>query len=484
MAAPQLSSRPNIASTAPAPVAPAGLRGLDGVDGLGVGLLGMAALIGAAVSVHNGALGVVAVVPFLLCVATAFRGGARLASAQAMASGGAMAVGIYRLCRSFRALLLFTAVCGLLRSPGADLALETERWPFLVIAALLVEVGGRAVARRSGLRTALGVSSAYLLVGVYVLLCAPAPHIDVYIAQTEGATMLLAGQNPYAGFFENPYSAAEALQYLGEASPYLSHYPYPPLSLLVSTLSWLRFGDVRVVYLVLHLAVGLCLYALGNRRRAGLGVALLCLHLLFPRGFLVIEQSWTEPLIAAAVAAYALIRERRAEGQGDWRFEAASLFVLLSAKQYSVLFLPILALALPRERARSKILVTAMVAAGLLLLPFVLWGPAEFVDDVLRFQLRQPFRSDALSVPALVAFVTGWKAPGVLSLVAAAAAFMFLRERGPGGTRGILVRAALIYFAFFAFAKQAFCNYYYFVWVLLLLGSLGERTTRSSGLRS
>jgi hypothetical protein len=77
---------------------------------------------------------------------------------------------------------------------------------------------------------------------------------------------------------------------------------------------------------------------------------------------------------------------------------------------------------------------------------------------------------DALSIPAYVAKLTGWRAPGAVALAGAAGAIGIAWSRLRRGPElGMwLLAAAIVYMGFFLFAKQAFCNYYYFVGVLIL----------------
>jgi uncharacterized membrane protein len=113
--------------------------------------------------------------------------------------------------------------------------------------------------------------------------------------------------------------------------------------------------------------------------------------------------------------------------------------------------------------------VLSALLAALLLLPFLLWHPRDFIEDVVLFQLRQPFRPDALTLPALVHFCTGLRAPGALALLGLAASLYYAWPRLPRSYAGLFYGAVVGCFGFFALAKQAFCNYYCFVAVLLLL---------------
>ncbi|MDP9000184.1 MAG: hypothetical protein M3O46_08750, partial [Myxococcota bacterium] len=108
--------------------------------------------------------------------------------------------------------------------------------------------------------------------------------------------------------------------------------------------------------------------------------------------------------------------------------------------------------------------------AGAITLPFFVWSPSDFVDDVVLCQLRQPFRADALSIPAFVAWATGWQAPGALAPVGAALAIALTwsRLRSDSRPSSLPLCAAIVFMSFFLCAKQGFCNYYYFAGVLIL----------------
>ena len=149
------------------------------------------------------------------------------------------------------------------------------------------------------------------------------------------------------------------------------------------------------------------------------------------------------------------------------------LGLVLAAKQYAVLLLPLF--LAPRFRPawpRAALWRTTGLAvgiSGLGLLPFLLWHPRDLFEDLVLFQMRQPFRPDALTLPALFHFATGLRAPGALALLGAAASLLWIFPRLPRQPAGLLFGAALCLFGFFALAKQAFCNYYSLVAVLLLL---------------
>jgi hypothetical protein len=349
----------------------------------------------------------------------------------------------------------------LVRSPGNDLVAGAARWPF--VAAAVAMAGAALIGlRRPRLAVPLlaALVSLHLGAGALLLRDSPAPRIDVFVIQQEGARAFLDGKNPYRAVFANPYSPAETRAFFGDDRRALVDYPYPPASLYAGALAYAAAGDVRWALLALQAATGLLLFLLARRRgppeRALLVAYLLALH---PRGLLVVEQAWTEPLAAAALALALLALDGAAWVAG------LAVGALLAAKQYAVLVTPLLARRRLLDRAAWP---WALGAAALTTVPLFAWDPRAFVDDVVLFQLRQPLRLDALSLPPIVALLTGLRLPGALALVGAAAAAAWAWRKLPAGARGLSTGGALLLLAFFVSAKQAFCNYYWLASVLVL----------------
>jgi len=77
-------------------------------------------------------------------------------------------------------------------------------------------------------------------------------------------------------------------------------------------------------------------------------------------------------------------------------------------------------------------------------------------------QAQQPFRAEALSY--LAHFASGdWHPPNWLGFVSAGIAIAIALLRAQRTPAGFAASVALTFIAFFAFNKQAFCNYYFFV---------------------
>lgn len=289
-----------------------------------------------------------------------------------------------------------------------------------------------------------------VLAGVWTIQTNMTPRVDVFYFQRDASTALLRGQNPYRLTFPNPYSPAESWVYAPGAAAdgrLLFGFPYMPTTLLaVAPAQWV-LGDFRYAHLAwVVVPATLVVLALGTRTSA-LAMALL---LTAPRLPWVIEWGWTEPVLVGSLLLTALAAHRSSS------LTALPLALFLSAKQYMALFAP-LALLLPR-RSTSKFLLLTFASGSLLTLPLVLWDFPAFWSSAVALQFRQPFRPDALSLPALVFHLTGHRLPELLSLVAAAGLALALTLLGR--TPFPLALALAVPVLFFL-SKQAFANYYF-----------------------
>lgn len=445
-------------------------------------------LLMAALVPHNGGLGPLAVAPFLIFLYLLLDTVRRRPTAPVTPR----AAGLHP--RQWVWLLVPLAVLGAVRPPGIYLRYGTPLWLFPLLTGAVL--GLALLGLRDPLRTrqrdliAAAMLGLVLLAGAWVLHASPSPLIDVFVLQQRGAAELLAGRDPYTAVYPNLYNAEDSLAFFGAPITELTNYPYPPLSLLVTTASHFLGGDVRLGFLGLHLMTGALLYAIARPRSSATALGILALHLLNPRGLFVLEQAWTEPLLSACVVAWvASSLHKRPPHRRALLGEVVFLALFLSAKQYSVLLLPLVLAPRfrPAWRATTLLKTTALAAglAALLLLPFLLWHPRDFLTDVVLFQLRQPFRRDALSLPAIFHFVTGLRAPGALALLGAVASLVWAWKKLPRQHAGLLYGAALGFVGFFAMAKQAFCNYYSFAAVLLLLCAAAcvAEAPRAAGIR-
>lgn len=328
-----------------------------------------------------------------------------------------------------------------------------QRLSFAAIAAgALVAPQGRA--RQVFILAAL---AAFFVTGAWIL-SETNPTIDVLIFQRDSAAALARFDNPYALTFPNPYGHTK---FYGpgvvENGRLMFGYPYPPLSLLLTTAAQLVAGDVRFAQL---LAVTLTGGLLAFLRPGPLGPLAAAIYLFTPRTFFVLEQSWTEPLVVFGLTLVVFIAVHRPR----WLGWALGFFFAL--KQYTVLAAPlVLLLVQPLSLATLRPLAfraAAVVAA--IWVPFFALNPRAFLHSVVTLQFNQPFRTDALSYLAWAAQPEG--TPPVGAWVAFAAALLMIAAvllRAPRTPAGFALGVTAVFLVFFALNKQAFCNYYYFV---------------------
>lgn len=310
----------------------------------------------------------------------------------------------------------------------------------------------------------------WLVLAAVVVRASPAPGIDVWRLQQAGATALRDGHDPYAVAYPNPYGPATTILAPEVLSPdrrFIVAFPYTPLTAVLGVPA-AALGDVRWTYLLATAAAAVLVHLLGGRSQtAELAASFL---LLQPRTLMVMEVSWTEPLVLASVAGVALLasraaRERRGASlaRGAAPGGAAALGIAaglaLASKQYVPLLLVPFWPVVP-VTVRGRALAIAAAVAAAIYLPFVLWDPAALWRGVVGFQLAQPFRPDALSWAAAVVSWGGPQLPTWPSFVLAGGAAVAgaLRARS---TATALVAAALAFLLLVVTNKQAFANYYW-----------------------
>jgi hypothetical protein len=300
-------------------------------------------------------------------------------------------------------------------------------------------------------RVAIAVA-AFLYAGSWIIRHSPDPYIDVVEFHRDSIAAFLAGENPYDITFPDIYPPNSPFYGPGLVvdGRVMFGFLYPPLSLLMAIPGQVLLNDFR--YSQLAATAGAAVLMAGSRR-GRLGFLAGVLYMFFPRSFLVMELGWTEPFVVLlfALVLFCACRWRRALPY--------ALGLLLASKQPMVLVLPLIPLLFERGQ-RLRALVKAGVVAAVITLPFALWNFHAFWYDVVELQFHQPFRNDSLSYLAAWRWMTGGKPPALLGFLAAGAAIVVALRRCPRTPAGFAHAVALVFFAFYSFNKQAFCNYY------------------------
>lgn len=346
--------------------------------------------------------------------------------------------------------------------PGIFLEVEGPQKyaPFLswlAVAAVLVGAGlsPRPWLGRAAVPLLLVV---HVLLGIWLIKASPHPHIDVIVFQTDSLNALLHGVNPYSLTFPDVFGGHSPFYGQGVVrdGQVQTGYPYPPINLLLELPGHL-LGDVRYSHLLLMTAGGgLMAYARPGR----LGVAAAIVYLFTPRAFYVLENSWTEPIVVFLLAGTAFCSFRAP------RLLPYALGLFLASKQYLFIAAPILFLLLPRPftwKAFGLFLAKAAATALVVTAPIALQDPKGFWHSIVVFQTLQPLRLDAMS------YLAGWARAGNrqlgvwIAFAALVPTLLLVLLRAPRTPSGFAAGLATLALVFFAFNKQAFCNYYFFV---------------------
>jgi hypothetical protein len=416
--------------------------------------LALAAIfLGIALQISNCMLDDNAMLALTLCLVCAIAGVAlpRMTSIDRLGDNPAVAVMAIGLVLQFGMLLG--------RAPGVFLQVTLQQYAAfqfaLGIAAVLAGLlfGDLKWTRRVVFPLLL---VSHFALGVWVLHSSPDPTIDVSLFHRGAFEALQHGVNPHTQTIPNVYGSES---FYGEGIVQNGRvqvgYPYPPLSLFLTFIAHQLTGDYRSVLL---LAMAVAAAAIGYSRSSRLSFGAAALFLFTPRTFFVLEQGWTDCLAAMFFCVMVFVACRRPR----WLWIAAGL--MLAVKQYMVGVLPLFFLlwSEPSWKVVARETAKALVLAGAITLPVFLWNPAAFIKDVVIFQIRQPFRMDALSYLAFFAKRTGTVLGAWVGFVAVIPAAALGIWRAPRTPAGFSAASALLFLAFVAFNKQAFCNYYYF----------------------
>ena len=221
----------------------------------------------------------------------------------------------------------------------------------------------------------------HVAVSVVAILGDRAPKIDVWVVLQQASDALGRGEN----FYDATWSDSPGVK---DLHPYL-----PWMTVLLAPGRWLA-GDVRWALLVWSLVLLACVAALGWRGRAqkvagadgsdgahgsdggewaaAVGVTLL---VVVPGTITQIDQAWTEPLLAALIAMWALLMTR---GWAWWAI--VPLALACASKQHLALVVPLLMLW--HAFGWRRVLATGGLTA-VLISPWVVANPSAFVHDTV-----------------------------------------------------------------------------------------------------
>jgi hypothetical protein len=244
------------------------------------------------------------------------------------------------------------------------------------------------------------------------------------IVVEEAARTFSDHHNPYAAVHdEGPLRGYPAATHI--------RFPYLPAMLLFGAaragLGNVSLADARVAFTLATLAIALLITIVWGRG-GGLLRALQVLILL-PTGALpLVTGGHDVPVLALMLLTLVLLRGRRPVAAG------VALGVAATMRQIVWPLLPLVVLAARRRDGRTARLHTtlAFLAPALVVnVPFLLWNPHAFIDDVVRFPLGLTDLASPAASPTL-GRVLAWspaELAGIGLLVAAVALLVYARHR-------------------------------------------------------
>lgn len=310
----------------------------------------------------------------------------------------------------------------------------------------------------------IGLVLAFVVAGAITLRLSPDPAIDVVVVYRDSIAAQVDGTNPYTLTFPNIYGHTEFFSPgLATDERLLFGFQYPPLALLWAAPAELLLGDFRYAHVVALALAGTLIMAM---RPGPVPVLAAALVLFNPRAFFVVEQGWTEPLLVMLAAGVAWAAVRR---PAVLPFAAGALVV---SKQYGIVMAPLLGLVADRSSRRAVLRQVAIAGgvAAAFTLPWLLADPDAFLYALVTVQNRLPFRTDGLTYLVAWFRATGAVLPTALGLALAVAAVGLAAWRAPRTPLGWSAATALTLTLLFAFNRQAFANYYFFILAVLWVG--------------
>lgn len=317
----------------------------------------------------------------------------------------------------------------------------------------------------------------HAVMGAWVILVAPDPHIDVWVMQAEGSQALAQGTNPYLPIYENLHGADSPYYGPGlvEDGELTIGFPYPPLSLVLVVPGELLAGDPRFVHVAaLGLAALGMAYAGGGSRVA---TAAALLFLFAPWTFFLIAGAWTEPLVILAVVGITLAAARAPILLG------VAVGLAIATKQYLLLALPLALLLLARTgNERWRIGWQSLALAAITIAPFLVWDPGAFMWSTLGSLAGQIFRPDSLSYLSVVGPEWGSRLSPIGFLLLLPVGALVVR-RTPRTPFGFAASLSLMLLVFFAFSRQGSANYHFAVIGILCAAAAVSGASREGATR-
>lgn len=359
----------------------------------------------------------------------------------------------------------------------------------LVCAGLLWSHG--PAARRAAWAAGAAAVLAYAAAAATAIVSSPRPRIDVWVTLQQASDALGGGENFYTMSWTDSPGIQDAFTYLPWTAVLLAPGRWIADDVRWALALWTLVGVVGVWFLARHTGRGTREQAPGSGAGTSTGpdpdsgsqpwvwtaAAVTALLLLAPGTLTQLDQAWTEPLLLTGIVWWAVLVQR---GRAWWA--VVPLALACASKQHLALLLPVLLVWRPFGWQRT---VTTAALTGLLLAPWFLASPSDFVHDTITLLLSfHPIRfANTLYLLAFNTFgvTLPFYVTGVVVLGTLAAVVWTVWRRQPD-LGSVLRWLAVVLLVANLVNKQAFYNQFWLVGALVVV-SLAVRRQPEASLR-
>ena len=372
---------------------------------------------------------------------------------------------------AIQAIVLFI---GLFKDDYDILHSDTEsRYKYLLQGSVIVFSIGTAfliyqyLSKKNIIKTLIGLIAIAMVIEILSIFCSTKPGIDVFV--------MLQNACDYLVNFKNPYDARYADMYNGNFVKYygsINYMTYWPSCVYAGSVFYSILGDYRYAYILVSTILLFALYR--YRISAGLSKERSLLFILLwvssPVLAFTINRGWIDIFTTLPFFLFAYFLSTR-----KLFLSAIFLGLTISFKLYYLLLTPLVFLYLIQHFDWKKTVQFIVIGGGVFLLtilPSLVINAAQFYQSTVAYYgVMKLARPDSLS---WVSYLTRFD----MKLVSAGTYFslaviglLYLRFLFSEKTLLHLIEfSGTVLLIFFLCARQAFCNYYFFVLFLYYLG--------------
>ena len=328
------------------------------------------------------------------------------------------------------------------------------------------------------------------LINIFHICFGAKPVIDVYVHLKEAVEYFLAVKNPYANIYTQVYAPEQIKVFYYDNPIFLKYVPFqstPPVCIAINTIGHL-LGDIRIINAILFCSTPIFLKKICSKILPTFSDSdhnkMALVALFFPAQLYLIFLAWTDIQLGffIVVFIYFFLNKHNVAAY-------LALGVLLSLKQYSVVyFIPFLFILNMKDWRLY------LITGGIIFFPlafYAMWNLGSFIDSIILYELKQPFRMDSISILALLVKYLGIKVyTGILSIFVLLFSFIVslyysLKKMPTLNTEynkmKFMLYVILFQFAnFLMFSKQSFLNQYYFLILIFYLTMLFSMQAQES----